>query len=144
MSEITQTKFEGWALVEIMGHRRAAGMVTTEYIGTAAFLRVVTPEYPAEEYKVEQPMWIDGVGGVQAGTIMKRFRQRSEVLIGTGSIYAINPCREIDVLGHAPLTHEVVCLPVPLMLDAPAEHVPMAAAVDKAIVGEGDEVECPF
>jgi hypothetical protein len=35
--------FEGWAIVEIMGHRRLAGMVTEQDIAGTAFLRLDIP-----------------------------------------------------------------------------------------------------
>ncbi len=107
MEEQTQTQFNGWALVEIMGHRRAAGEVTTKYIGTAAFLHVVTPEVPPTLYTVDSDRWIDG-SRVYAGSIMEASRPRSEIYIGSGSIYAMTPIAEDEVLSHAPLTHKVI------------------------------------
>lgn len=59
-TEIKQSSFEGHALVELMGHRRHAGFVTTEHIGAAAFLKVVTDEVPATRYTLEKDAWIDG------------------------------------------------------------------------------------
>jgi hypothetical protein len=35
-----QTAFEGWAIVEIMGHRRLAGFVTEQQLAGAGFLRL--------------------------------------------------------------------------------------------------------
>lgn len=107
MSEVTQTRFEGWALVEIMGHRRAAGLVTTEYIGQAAFLRIVTPEVPPTTYTVETDRWIDSVL-VYAGSVMEVSRKRTEILVGTASVYAITPIDEADLLQYAPAEHKVI------------------------------------
>lgn len=107
MEEITQTRFEGWALVEIMGHRRAAGKVTTEYIGTAAFLRIVTPEVPPTRYTLGNDAWIDG-RRVYAGSIVESSRERSEILVGSASIYAITPTTEEKILEHAPVEHKVI------------------------------------
>lgn len=107
MEEITQTRFEGWALVEIMGHRRAAGKVTTEYIGTAAFLRVVTPEVPPTRYTLGNDAWIDG-RRVYAGSIIESSRERSEILVGSASIYAITPTTEEKILEYAPVQHKVI------------------------------------
>ena len=42
MSE--QTKFEEWAVLELFGHQRLAGMVTEVQLGGASFVRVDVPE----------------------------------------------------------------------------------------------------
>jgi hypothetical protein len=107
MEEQKQTTFEGLALVEIMGHRRAAGHVTTEYIGTAAFLRIVTPEVPPTEYTLERDTWIGGQF-LCAGSVLRSSRERAEVLVGAGSVYAITPIKEEDLLSMASLRHEVI------------------------------------
>ena len=43
----TQSRFEGWAIVEMFGHQREAGFVTTESFGPACLFRVDTPALPA-------------------------------------------------------------------------------------------------
>lgn len=40
----TQTKFEGWAIIELFGHNVIAGLVSEQSIGGAAFVRVDVPE----------------------------------------------------------------------------------------------------
>lgn len=42
--ETTQEKIDAWALVEIMGHEKAAGRVTTMPFGNTVMLRVDIPE----------------------------------------------------------------------------------------------------
>ena len=37
------TKFEEWAILELMGHRRLAGKITDAVIGGGAFLRIDIP-----------------------------------------------------------------------------------------------------
>jgi hypothetical protein len=37
---MADTAFEGWAVVELMGHRRLAGLVSEQQIAGAAFLRL--------------------------------------------------------------------------------------------------------
>ena len=39
-----QTPIEGWAIVELFGHNKIAGYVTTAIIGISAMLRVDVPE----------------------------------------------------------------------------------------------------
>ena len=43
--------FEGWAIVELMGHRRLAGFVTEQEIAGGAFLRldIPGPEHPEDD-----------------------------------------------------------------------------------------------
>jgi len=62
MSEET---FESWAVVELFGHQRMAGLVTEQTVGGCAFVRVDVPTD-------------DG-----AGVLYTR-------LLGQGAIYAIN------------------------------------------------------
>jgi hypothetical protein len=40
-----QTAFEGWAIVELMGHRRLAGYVTETQIAGQGFIRLDVPGY---------------------------------------------------------------------------------------------------
>ena len=39
--------FEGWAILELMGHRRLAGFLSEQTIGGASFLRIDVPTDPA-------------------------------------------------------------------------------------------------
>ena len=63
------TKFETWAVVEVMGHKRCAGFVTEQTISGAAFVRVDVPE--VTELLPAFTKWL-----------------------GAGSIYAITLCTE--------------------------------------------------
>lgn len=98
MSEIGQTKFEGHAIIEIYGHSRAAGYVTTEYYGPAALFRIDVPELKEREYELKRPQSISTEGAYQycpAGTKVKRPASpaRSE-LLGPGAIFRMHPCTE--------------------------------------------------
>lgn len=136
MEEQKQTTFEGLALVEIMGHRRAAGHVTTEYIGTAAFFRVVTPEVPPTQYTLERDGWLNG-SYVYAGSVVRSWRERSEILVGSGSVYAITPIKESDLMTMASLQHEVVTA-------APRQSLSAAHEAAKNGIGEEDDIEVPY
>lgn len=47
--------FEGWAILELMGHRRLGGYVREQQIAGAAFIRIdVHGDGPVGEYEVEQ------------------------------------------------------------------------------------------
>lgn len=53
--EEQQAKFEGWAVVEIMGHQKEIGYVTTQYFGPAGLFRVDRPELPEREFELRRP-----------------------------------------------------------------------------------------
>jgi hypothetical protein len=63
-----QDKFDYWANVEVMGHRRFAGKVTEQVIAGCGIVRIDVPQ-------------VDD-------------RMAFTKLIGTASIYAITPCSE--------------------------------------------------
>lgn len=95
MNETQQAKFEGWAIVEMMGHRKEIGFVTTEAYGTAVMFRVDAPELPEREITLNRPEWVDGIGSLPAGSKVKREAVPGRsVLVAPSSLYAINPCNE--------------------------------------------------
>lgn len=73
-------KFESWAVVELFGHQRIAGLVTEATIGGCSFVRVDVPEQPA----IEPTQWHGARPAIPAYT---RY-------FGQGAIYALNPCSE--------------------------------------------------
>lgn len=95
-----QAKFEGWAVVEMMGHQREIGFVTTEYFGAAAMFRVDTPALPEREFELKRPEYIGG-RWTPAGSKVKRVAIPAKSrLVSPGSLYAITPCTEETAL-HA-------------------------------------------
>jgi hypothetical protein len=48
MTDDRNTKFEHWALVELMGHQRIAGLVSEQTIGGKGFIRVDVPKANGE------------------------------------------------------------------------------------------------
>jgi len=92
MAEIEQSKFEGRAIVDVLGHQRYVGFVTTEAYGQAVLFRV---DVPALEARVRESKAGEYVNDrwVPAGTkITEGASQGYSKLIGAGSIYAISPC----------------------------------------------------
>ncbi len=92
--------FEGWAVVELFGHGKAIGFVTTEYFGTACMFRVDTPERAEREYILDKPVYgysdtRMSESSLPVGTKVKRpgIPAHSR-LLGPGSIFAINPTSE--------------------------------------------------
>lgn len=70
----TQEKFETWAIVELMGHRKLAGKVSEAIIAGAPLLRIDVPEVP----------------GANGGATVAGFTQ----FYGAASIYCLTPCSE--------------------------------------------------
>lgn len=97
--EQQQASFEGWAVVEMMGHRKEIGFVRTEAFGQAVMFRVDTPDLPEREFALTSPEYAEVEPGVRAwcaaGTKVKRpaVPARS-CLVAPSSLYAINPCSE--------------------------------------------------
>ncbi len=99
MSEPKQANFEGWCVVEMMGHRKEIGYVTTEAFGQAVMFRVDTPELPEREFILTSPEYAESAPDVRswcpAGTKVKRpAAQARTCLVAPSSLYAMNPCTE--------------------------------------------------
>lgn len=94
--EQQQAKFDGWAIVEVFGHQRYAGYVTTEVYGTASLFRVDVPELAARERTTKQPGYHPKTGDwLPVGTVVQEGAvQGYTKLLGVGSIFAITPCTE--------------------------------------------------
>ena len=127
-----QAKFEGWAVVEMMGHQREIGYVTTEYFGGAALFRVDSPEIPEREWELQRPEYRateSGYSELPIGTKVKLAAIPAKSrLVAPGALYALTPCTEetarraIDETKTRPLI--VLHLPeraLPAMIHADAE-----------------------
>ena len=98
-TDVKQASFEGWAVVEMMGHRKEIGFVTTQAFGQAVLFRVDSPELPEREYTLESPEYArhNGTGERWCPTGTKVKREASPArscLVAPSSLYAINPCTE--------------------------------------------------
>jgi hypothetical protein len=94
MEGANQSSYSGWTLVELFGHQREAGFVTTQYYGDKAMFQVDAPEIEAREETLTAPRYIDHVFA-PAGTVVSRgaIPGRSR-LINPGAVYAMNPATE--------------------------------------------------
>ena len=90
----TTNQFEGWAIVELFGHQREIGFVTTRYYGTACLFQVDVPELAEREWELETPQYIDGKFTPKGAKVKKTAAPARSRLLGPGSIYALNPCTE--------------------------------------------------
>ena len=91
--------FEGWAVVELFGHAKAIGFVTTQTFGQAVLFRVDTPELPEREFVLDRPAYTDANGEgsrwTPAGSkVRRRAVPAATRLVGPGAIYSIVPCDE--------------------------------------------------
>lgn len=92
--EANQAKFEGWAVLELMGHQRETGFVTTEYFGGAALFRVDVPELPEREYELERPEYVDGRWCGKGSKVKSKGVAARSRLVAPAALYALNPCTE--------------------------------------------------
>jgi hypothetical protein len=72
------TRFETWAIVEVMGHTRLAGRVSEQAVGGCNFVRVDVPELDVPESRYTE------------ATTIPAFTK----LLGQASIFSITPCDE--------------------------------------------------
>ncbi len=131
MSSPEQAKFEGWAIVDVMGHQRYVGYVTTEAYGSAVLFRIDVPELEERERVTKRPGHLGEHGYVPAGTTVKEGAVPGySKLVGSGSIYTITPCTK-----DAALAAVEDAQPRPLMSVA----VPPGLALEAAQVREDDD-----
>lgn len=94
MSEQQQAQFNGWAKVEVMGRQTHIGYVRTEAYGQAVMFRIDQPEFPARQYTLEEPQYVDGKWTLQGAKVERAATLGCSVMVGAGSIYRIIPCTE--------------------------------------------------
>lgn len=90
---------EGWAIVEMFGHGREIGYVTTQYFGSACLFQIDVPELPEREVTLKRPQFLSTGEGrdawVPAGAKVKKQEVAARTrMIGPASIFALNPCSE--------------------------------------------------
>src|SRR3990167_1093461 len=109
MSTVEQSKFEGYAVVELMGHQRDAGFVTTEYYGSACLFRIDSPELPERDFELKRPEYIEHFLAPIGSKVRRPSFPAKTRLVAPGAIYALNPCTKeavelaIDNMSHRPL-----------------------------------------
>jgi hypothetical protein len=94
--EQQQATFSGWALVELMGHQREAGFVTTQYFGDKAMFQIDVPEIAEREETLGRPKWAeDGIRLLPVGSVISRSAIEGRTrLVNPSAVYAINPATE--------------------------------------------------
>ncbi len=93
MEQQTVSKFEGWAVIELFGHNREAGMVTTQYFGDKAMFQVDIPELEeGREVTLDKDQWYRDTWLKKGTTVKKAAAPGRTRLISPAAVYAINPC----------------------------------------------------
>ncbi len=130
--EQQQANFEGFGIVQQMGHKTVAGYVTTEYFGGVAVFRVVQQEQPPEEVTLDRDGSVNG-HYLYAGSKVRVSRPRAETYIAVSSLYALTPCTESEANARQPKTIEII---------ERAERKALAAAVhDDPRSGDGSLIQ---
>jgi hypothetical protein len=92
--EAKAATFEGWALVEIFGHRKVAGMVKDVEMFGSRFCRIDEPEMPATKAKRWTYHYDDGSKQVEYDVPARQARTH---FYGASSIFGVTPCTEAMV-----------------------------------------------
>jgi hypothetical protein len=100
MSDPQQAKFEGWAIVDVLGHQRYVGYVTTEAYGSAVLFRTDVPALQERERVTKRPGYVNGQYLPAGATVKEGAIEGYTKLVGSGSIYTITPCTK-DAALHA-------------------------------------------
>ena len=92
------TQVEGWAVVELFGHAKEIGFVSTRYFGTACLFQIDVPELPEREILSQTAQWVEHEGRTilaPEGSKMKRPGSPARTrLVGPGAVYSMTPCTE--------------------------------------------------
>jgi hypothetical protein len=94
--ESQNATFEGWAVVELFGHTKETGFVTTRYFGGAAMFQIDIPELPERESTTTTAGYNHPEGGwLPCGSVVRKSAVPGRTrLVGPGAIYSLNPCTE--------------------------------------------------
>jgi hypothetical protein len=141
MSEVKQGVFEGWAIVEMMGHQREIGFVTTEAYGQAVMFRVDVPELTEREFVLNIPEYsYKKHCTLPAGSKVKREGKPGYTrLVAPSSLYAINPCTQETALATFERSS-----PRPLLLIEIAQGQSLLEARAEADLEDEDEASEGF
>jgi hypothetical protein len=146
-----QANFEGWAVVELFGHQREVGFVTTQAFGSAVLFRIDTPELAEREYVLQRPAYANTVAAnakyCPAGSKVRRQAVPARTkLVGPSAIYAMTPCTEATAM----MAIERSIEPTLILLEL-AEQKALAVtwpegveSVDDADPGEDSEQDDPI
>ena len=96
----SNAKYEGWAIVELFGHAIEAGYVRTLYFGNQVMFEIESPEIPQREVTLLDGAYFNGKWLCRGSKVMKSLIPTKYRMVGSGAVYAINPCSEDTVTGR--------------------------------------------
>ena len=149
-----QSTFEGFAILEIFGHQKYAGYVTTEYYGAACMFRCDVPPLPERERVTKSGCYVQGSGDFSqyapAGSTVKEPATIGYTKsFGVGAIYSMTPCDKEACLAAVaelqPRPLMLVSLPVGKAIAAgsPADIPPETGfSCCAGNLAEGHEIGC--
>lgn len=123
--------FTGWAIVELLGHKKMAGFLSEQPIAGGVMLRVDVPETSPSEAERSRARAVEGWSPPATVGYTK--------LVGLGSIYGITPVTE-DVARLAAREIERYNEPLPVSLPALAAK---SSAVEADVV-ENESDDLPY
>ena len=139
MAEQTQASFSGWAVLELFGHQKEIGFVTTEYFGGPALFRVDQPEMDAREYELKRPEWIAGTMAPTGSKVQREALPGKTVYVGPSSIFRMTPCSE-DTARRA--IEEMIPVPVKVLHLAERGALTDGSVIDND--DDDDDDDSPF
>jgi hypothetical protein len=97
----------GFQLIEIMGHRRAAGFVEPRVFGGAVLLHVTMPAGEPEERVLHEGVWIDNEY-CGPGSRIRETRLAVDLHVGIPSVFRMTAATEEQALRAQPRRVEIL------------------------------------
>lgn len=116
--ELSTAKFEGHAIVEIMGHQVVAGFVTTKAFGATVFFHVVAPEEIGPEETIATRTHVNNEY-LLPGSKIRRKRLAVDQYVSSTSIYRLTACSAQTAQEQQPVITEILERAAAPQLEAP-------------------------
>lgn len=134
-----QSSFSGWAVVEIFGHSKEIGYVTTSYFGGPALFRVDQPPISEREYELTRAEWL-GDTLAQPGTKVQRVAIPGKTsYVGPSAVFRMTPCDEATALEAI---ERMIPAPIKILSLVEVKLIERDARVQAAF--ENDDDDNPF
>lgn len=111
MTEQQNAKIEGWYVVELLGHGREVGYVTTVYFGNQAMFQIDSPAVPERDVVLAEGAFFGNEYLWKGSKVRKaRVPDRSRI-VSSAAIFAFNPSTEQDITaeigGNGPISEVI-------------------------------------